>query len=124
SALIVVTAGVHHAVDAAGGRSDKAGPEPGAINIWVFVNGNLRDEAFIQCIMTAAEAKGKAQQEMGVKGQATHTPEAATSADGILIAATQCGEECSFGRTDAPLGQLIRKGVFQCTKQALQHNRS
>ena len=33
---------------------------PGTINTWIFVNGELTEEAFIQSIMTATEAKVKA----------------------------------------------------------------
>ena len=32
---------------------------PGTINTWIFVNGELTEEAFIQSIMTATEAKVK-----------------------------------------------------------------
>ena len=35
-------------------------PRIGTINTWVIVNGELPDEAFIQAMITATEAKTKA----------------------------------------------------------------
>src|SRR5699024_11787268 len=67
SALIVVTAGVGNAVDASFGKERTIEFKPGTINIWVLINGELSEEAFIQSIMTGTEAKVSAIQEMGIK---------------------------------------------------------
>src|SRR5699024_11205066 len=56
SLLIVVTAGVGNAVDATLGSTHMSQEKPGTINSWIFVNGKLTDEAFIQSIVTATEA--------------------------------------------------------------------
>jgi iron complex transport system ATP-binding protein len=119
STLIVVTAGVSNAVDATNGERSAFIPSPGTINIWVFVNGELTEEAFIQCIMTATEAKVKALQERSILDPLSGTLATGTSTDSILIAATQKGMVLPFGGTITPLGRLIGKGVYQCTKQAL-----
>ncbi|WP_106496480.1 adenosylcobinamide amidohydrolase [Lentibacillus sp. Marseille-P4043] len=121
SIFVVVTAGTGNAVDVAFGEKHGFTQSPGTINTWVFVNGKLTDEAFIQCIMTATEAKVKALREESILDQITETYATGTSTDSMLIAATQKGPEISFGGSITPLGSLVGKGVFACTKQALQH---
>ena len=56
--------------------SDQA---PGTINLWVFIEGNLTDEAFIEALVTSTEAKVKALLDEGITdprtgGSATGTP--------------------------------------------------
>src|SRR5699024_4186746 len=50
SGLFVVTAGVGNAVDSTLGVSRVPGYIPGTINIWVFINGELSEEAYIQAV--------------------------------------------------------------------------
>ncbi len=121
--LIVVTAGVGNAIDATRSEQHVLQMIPGTINTWVFVNGNMTEEAFIQSIMTATEAKAKAMQELEVKDAITGTIATGTSTDSILIAATQCGERLEYAGTITPLGKLIGKGVSECTKEAIQMSR-
>ncbi|MFS0644983.1 adenosylcobinamide amidohydrolase [Siminovitchia sp. 179-K 8D1 HS] len=121
SVLIVVTAGAGNAVDVSLGETRGFIVSPGTINTWVFVNGKLTEEAFIQSVMTATEAKVKALHECHVVDPLTGTPATGTSTDSILIAATQEGPFLPFGGSITPLGRLIGKGVFFCTKEAL-HN--
>ena len=59
SIFIVVTAGVGNAIDASKSESHTFESTPGTINTWIFVNGELTEEAFIQSIVTATEAKVK-----------------------------------------------------------------
>jgi iron complex transport system ATP-binding protein len=120
SILVVVTAGVGNAVDVAKSYEQNIDFQPGTINTWVFVNGKLTEEAFIQCIMTATEAKVKVLQDLEVKDQSTGTIATGTSTDSILIAATQKGEPFEFAGTITPLGSLIGKGVYECTKEAIE----
>lgn len=121
SALFVVTAGIGNAVDGSLGVSRLASYIPGTINIWVFINGNLSEEAYIQSVMTATEAKVKALHKFGVTDKQTKTLATGTSTDSILIAAVQQGKELTYAGTATPLGRLIGKGVYQCTKQALSN---
>ncbi|MDN3015265.1 adenosylcobinamide amidohydrolase [Paenibacillus sp. BSR1-1] len=120
SIFVLVTAGVGNAVDAS--RSDRHTVEvvPGTINTWIFVNGELTEEAYIQGIMTATEAKAKALHDLEVIDQVTGTIATGTSTDSILIAATQNGKLLEFAGTITPLGQLISKAVYQCTVEAIQ----
>jgi len=120
SALIVVTAATGNAVDASLGQERNLQFKPGTINIWVLINGHLSEEAFIQSIMTATEAKTAAVKELGILDIETNTEATGTSTDSILIGATQQGKLLTYGGTATPLGQLIGKGVYQCTKKALE----
>lgn len=123
SVYVVVTAGVGNAVDAS--KSDQHIFEmvPGTINTWVFVNGELTEEAFIQSIMTATEAKVKVMEYQEVLDSVTGTLATGTSTDSILIAATQSGTKLEFAGTITPLGKLISKGVYECTTEAIQKSR-
>lgn len=123
SILAVVTAGVSNAVDASKSDMHSFSMSPGTINIWIFVNGELTEEAFIQSIMTATEAKVKVMQDQGVIDKVTGTIATGTSTDSILIAATQQGEKLEFAGTITPLGKLISKAVYLVTTQAVEKSR-
>lgn len=123
SIFVVVTAGVSNAVDAS--KSDLHSIEnlPGTINTWIFVNGELTEEAFIQSIMTATEAKCKVMESQKVIDNITGTIATGTSTDSISIAATQQGKCIEFAGTITPLGKLISKAVYECTTIAIQKSR-
>jgi iron complex transport system ATP-binding protein len=123
SVFIVVTAGVGNAVDASRSQVHSSELVPGTINIWLFINGELTEEAFIQGIMTATEAKAKAMHELGVEDPITRTIATGTSTDSILIAATQSGKKLEYAGTITPLGKLIGKGVYECMLQAIDKSR-
>lgn len=120
SLYIAVTAGIGNAVDAVRSNEHSSRPLPGTINVWMFVNGRLAEEAFIQALMTATEAKAKALQELGVKDAVTGSIATGTSTDSMLIAATQKGAEIGYAGTITPLGKLIGTGVYACIKNAIQ----
>lgn len=120
SLFIVVTAGVGNAVDVSKSIQHDSNLKPGTINIWVFINGKLSEEAFIQSIMTATEAKVKALSERQVIDQETGTIATGTSTDSFLIAATQKGAFHEFAGTITPLGKLIGTGVYECTIEAIK----
>lgn len=77
SVFVVATAAAGNAVDASFGGLDgtvvldveQNGPgyHPDTINIWIFINGNVTDQAFIQAIITATEAKVKALNTLHVR---------------------------------------------------------
>ncbi|EKN65728.1 iron ABC transporter permease [Neobacillus bataviensis LMG 21833] len=120
SVLVVVTAGIGNAIDASKSERHDLIHTPGTINTWVFVNGELTEEAFIQSIVTATEAKVKAMHDLKVMDKVTETIATGTSTDSILIAATQSGKVLEFAGTITPLGRLISKAVYQCTTEAIQ----
>ncbi|WP_270180082.1 adenosylcobinamide amidohydrolase [Alkalihalobacillus sp. CinArs1] len=123
SVFVVVTAGVGNAVDASRSVEHVYEPMPGTINTWVFVNGSLTDEAFIQSIMTATEAKVKVMHDHHVKDAITGSFATGTSTDSILIAATQRGKHLPYAGTITVLGKLISQGIYMCTSEALNKYR-
>lgn len=121
--FIIVTAGVGNAVDSTRSEQHFLQMSPGTINTWIFVSGDMTEEAFIQSIMTATEAKVQTLHELDVKDTTTGTIATGTSTDSILIAATQRGQRLEYAGTITPLGKLIGKGVAECTKEAIQKSR-
>jgi iron complex transport system ATP-binding protein len=120
SIFVAVTAGVGNAIDASKSEQHSYEMTPGTINTWVFINGELTEEAFIQSIMTATEAKVKAINDLKILDAVTGTIATGTSTDSILIAATQTGKMLEFAGTITPLGKLISKAVYQSTTEAIQ----
>ena len=118
SVVIAVTAGVGNAVDVAQAVSRDI--HVGTINTWIFVNGKLTDEAFIQAMITATEAKTRALQVEHIFDSVTGTQATGTSTDSLLVAATQTGTDVQYAGPIAPLGKLIGAGVYACTIRAIQ----
>ncbi len=121
SLLVVVTAGVRNAVDASLGESHTFELTPGTINTWIFVSGELTEEAFLQAIVTGTEAKTIALRELAVLDQHTNTLATGTSTDSILVAATQTGTNLEFAGPITQLGSKIGASVHKATKQALKN---
>jgi len=120
SIVVVVTAGVSNAVDASKSYAHELHFHAGTINTWIFINGSLTDEAYIQAIMTATEAKTKAMHDEKIMDKVTKTIATGTSTDSILVAATQHGENIPYAGTITKLGKMIAKGVYECTIEAIQ----
>lgn len=122
SIMIVVTAGVGNAVDSTRMNLSVADPvKLGTINTWIFVNGTLTDEAYIQSMVTATEAKTQVLRDCHILDAVTKKQATGTSTDSILVAATQQGKELDYAGTATELGHLIGKGVYQQTKQSIKH---
>lgn len=120
SVFIVVTAAAGNAVDASFGKTVSNRFSPGTVNMWIFINGELTDQAFIQVIATATEAKAKAMDRMNVKDAYTETIATGTPTDSILVAGTQQGQKLDFAGTATMLGQLVGKGVYYCITKSLK----
>ncbi|QKX49654.1 ATP-binding cassette domain-containing protein [Planococcus glaciei] len=118
SVVIAVTAGVGNAVDVS--KALEREVRVGTINTWIMVNGNLSDEAFIQAMITATEAKTKALHEEQVTDPLTGSLATGTSTDSILVAATQQGAHLPYAGPITELGKLIGSGVYECTVKAIE----
>ncbi|MFC4713124.1 adenosylcobinamide amidohydrolase [Planococcus dechangensis] len=116
--VVSVTAGVGNGVDVS--QAVAREQRVGTINTWIMVNGILSDEAFIQAMITATEAKTKALQHEEVVDPLTGTIATGTSTDSCLVAATQQGEALPYAGPITEVGKLIGAGVFQCTVEAIQ----
>lgn len=116
--VIAVTAGVGNGVDVS--KAVARTIRVGTINTWIMVNGTLSDEAFIQAMITATEAKTKALQQERVLDPLTGTIATGTSTDSCLVAATQQGEYLPYAGPITEVGKLIGTGVFECTVEAIK----
>lgn len=121
--LIVVTAGVGNAIDVSQAFRRNNSEQVGTINTWVIVNGKLSDEAFVQAMMTATEAKTKAMQHKRIIDPVSKTVATSTPTDSLLIAATQQGEHMQYGGPITELGKVIGRGVYEATVKAIQNYR-
>lgn len=120
SVVIAVTAGLGNAVDVSEVYKRNDDFTIGTVNTWIIINGYLQEEAFIQAVVTATEAKTKAFQVENVKDPITDTIATGTSTDSILIAATQKGESLPYAGPITPLGKRIAEGVYECTIRAIR----
>jgi iron complex transport system ATP-binding protein len=120
SIVIAVTAGVGNAIDVSKAFEREHEHYVGTINTWIIVNGQLSDEAFIQAMITATEAKTKALQHEDVRDSITNTLATGTSTDSLLVAATQKGKHLAYAGPITELGKCIGRGVFECTSRAIQ----
>ena len=119
--VVVVTAGVGNAVDVTKTHLRNDHPHIGTINTWVFINGKLTDEAFIQAMITATEAKTKALAHQQVTDSFSGTLATSTATDSLLIAATQQGKTMPYAGPITEVGKLIGRGVFETTIQAIKN---
>lgn len=120
SLIVIVTAGVGNAIDVSLAYERKAFQPIGTINTWVIINGKLSDEAFVQGMMTATEAKSKALQSENVMDKLTNTIATGTPTDSLLVAATQQGEYMQYAGPITEVGKMIAKGVYEATVEAIQ----
>ncbi|WP_281864606.1 adenosylcobinamide amidohydrolase [Planomicrobium okeanokoites] len=116
--IIAVTAGVGNGVDVS--KAVERTMQVGTINTWIMVNGILSEEAFIQAMITATEAKTKALQHEQVLDPLTGTIATGTSTDSCLVAATQQGEQLPYAGPVTEVGKLIGLGVFECTVEGIK----
>lgn len=121
--VIVVTAGIGNAIDVSQAYDRNLMPQINTINTWVFINGKLSDEAFVQLMMTSTEAKTKALQTEQVIDHFTNSIATGTPTDSLLIAATQQGKFFQYGGPITEVGKIVAKGVFEATVEAIRKYR-
>lgn len=119
SVFIVVTAGTGNAVDSTNAYKYHRNQEIGTINTWLFINGNVTDEALVQAIITATEAKTKALYDEKIYDPLSKTIATGTSTDSVVVATTGRGTFLPYAGAATSLGQLIGKGVYELTKKAI-----
>ncbi|SEG73381.1 adenosylcobinamide amidohydrolase [Paenibacillus sp. UNC499MF] len=90
---------------------------PGTINIIVAVEGELTDEAMVNAVITATEAKAAALQDLGVALE-DGSGATGTTTDAVLIAATQKGRVHRYAGTATYLGHMIGRSVYEAAMQS------
>lgn len=121
SVIVMVTAGVGNSIDVTKTFERNEDFHIGTINTWVIINGKLSDEAFLQAMITATEAKTKALAEEDIRDTQTGTIATGTATDSLLIAATQSGAVMPYAGPITEVGKCIGRGVFETTVQAIQN---
>ncbi|WNF37975.1 adenosylcobinamide amidohydrolase [Bacillaceae bacterium IKA-2] len=122
--FVVVTVGISNAIDASKAYyHHETNSEVGTINIFIFIEGDLSEAAFVQAMMTATEAKVKALHDEQVIDQLTGTLATGTSTDSLLIAATQTGTVLPYAGTVTPLGKTIGLVIYEATVTAIRRNK-
>lgn len=121
---IAVTAGIGNAIDVSKSYEYTRPAPVGTINTWIIINGKLSEEAFIQAMITATEAKTKALQHMHVLDPYSGTLATGTPTDSLLVAATQIGADIPYAGPVTELGKLIGRGIFECTIKAINKTQS
>lgn len=124
SIVVAVTAGAGNGTDVSMTHLKERKRKIGTVNTWIFVNGTLAEEAFLQAMMTATEAKAKAFQEEKVIDPFTGTIATGTPTDSLLVAATQQGADFQYGGPISELGRHIGKTVFEATTEAIRRYRN
>lgn len=87
--------------------------------IFVFVEANLTDVAFVQVLTTATESNLKAIFEEKTE---KYAPDSGISTNSICIASTQTAIEYKCGGPQTPIGKLVGKLVFEATKKAIKNH--
>ncbi|WP_405079672.1 adenosylcobinamide amidohydrolase [Paenibacillus chitinolyticus] len=90
---------------------------PGTINIIVAVEGELTDEAMVNAVITATEAKVAALQDLGVAME-DGSGATGTTTDAVLIASTQTGRLHRYAGTATYLGHMIGRSVYEAAMKS------
>ncbi|AYC28797.1 adenosylcobinamide amidohydrolase [Paenisporosarcina cavernae] len=116
---VMVTAGIGNAMDVSKSHMQNRTAPVGTINTWVLIEGHLREEAFIEAMITSTEAKAKALQIAEVLDPVTRTIATGTPTDSLLIAGSQQGIDIPFAGPATEVGKIIGKGVYEATLEAI-----
>ncbi|RUL55144.1 adenosylcobinamide amidohydrolase [Lysinibacillus antri] len=119
SIVIMVTAGLGNAVDVTKAHQYAYQPKVGTINTFIFINGNLSDEALIQALCCAVEVKTKIIHERGILDHKSGTIATGTSTDSVCVASTQTGEFHQYAGSITKMGTLIGRGLYETMNKAV-----
>ncbi|WP_042473615.1 adenosylcobinamide amidohydrolase [Bacillus ndiopicus] len=119
SIIVFITAGLGNAVDVTQSFQYTYRPAVGTINIFVFIEGDVSEEAFIQAYNCIIEAKVKVLYERRIMDQQSGTIATGTSTDSVALAMTERGEFHEYGGSITRLGALIGKGVATTLYKAI-----
>ncbi|MEO4052910.1 adenosylcobinamide amidohydrolase [Solibacillus sp. CAU 1738] len=119
SIFVVITAGLGNAVDVTRSHQYTYEQKIGTINIFVFLDAKVSEEALIQAYSCIIEAKTKVLMERNVMDRKSETTATGTSTDSTAVAVSEQGEFHQYGGSITRLGSLIGKGVAQTLNDAI-----
>ncbi|NLY78768.1 MAG: adenosylcobinamide amidohydrolase [Lysinibacillus sp.] len=120
SITLLVTAGLGNAVDVTRSHAYTYSDKPGTINIFIFINGILTDEALIQALCCGVEVKTKVLMKHNIIDKNSGSIATGTSTDSILVASTQKGAFHEYAGSITKLGSLIGKGLNETLNLAVE----
>ena len=94
----------------------------GTINLLCQVSRPLSQEAFLEALSLAAEARTTALLESGVLSAETGKPATGTGTDCIVIAAPRSGETANYVGKHTLLGHLIGSSVLEAVRSGVREN--
>ncbi|NBD22370.1 adenosylcobinamide amidohydrolase [Paenibacillus glycinis] len=123
SLLCCTTAGTGNAARAGLTRETYPAYEPGTVNQFLFIDGNLTAAAMVNAVITATEAKAAALQDCGVLDKLHGRPATGTTTDAIVIASSQTdrhGRTHLYAGAATQLGDAIGRLVYDTVTEAVR----
>ncbi len=92
----------------------------GTINMIIIIDGILKENAFIDAIITATEAKTVALNQLDIRSRVSDKQATGTTTDAIVIASTGQGEKYEHAGTATNIGNMIAKNVIKGITEAVK----
>ncbi len=116
SALCVATVGLGNALRA----GDPPGPgQPGTVNLLCRVGAPLSDEALVESLAIAVEARTAAVLEAGVRSVATGGAATGTGTDCAVLAAPEGSPARTYAGKHTEIGHLVGAVVLEATRRGV-----
>jgi adenosylcobinamide amidohydrolase len=93
---------------------------PGTINILCWLSHSLSDEAYLEAMSVAVEARTTAVLNAGVVSARTGDPATGTGTDCIVIAAPQGQSFEIYAGKHTPLGHVIGAAVLEAVQRGIE----
>ncbi|MFX1293808.1 MAG: phosphatidylglycerophosphatase A [Promethearchaeota archaeon] len=116
--IVIITGGVSNSMTA-GATQNKITQQPGTINIFVIIDGNLDISAHINTFSVITEAKVAGLIDLDIRGKTGGDIATGTSTDSILVACTGRGESIQYSGTSTDLGRSLCKLVRAMVKKSI-----
>ncbi|TVY04366.1 adenosylcobinamide amidohydrolase [Cohnella terricola] len=121
--LVCSSAGTGNAARAGLHRETFSAYTPGTINIMVLVDGKMTDEAMVNAVISATEAKSAALADLEVRDRSHDRIATGTSTDAVLIAVSQSDQYSSIHRyagSVTTIGNAIGRLVYETVHEAVR----
>ena len=118
----LATVGVYNSLRV--GDLPRAVEPVGTLNLLCQISHPLSEEAFLEALSLAAEARTAAVLESGIQSVASGKPATGTGTDCIVVAAPQKGEQLHYVGKHTTAGHLIGTSVLEAMRSGLHKNLS
>jgi len=114
--LVLITAGTSNSA----GPGEAALPKKvGTVNIFLILDRHLEEEAFVNAVITATEAKTLAFMDLDIRSSNSGRVATGTTTDSIAIGSSCRGETVRYLSTATSLGKKIGKLVYEGVYEAI-----